>query len=537
MNEREFLYSEPDAADSATPSPEAVTEHVVTPENAAPVAPSSMATTDPQSDAPEAAPVQPATETPVAESPVAEAPAEAQLTSEPAATDVPAAEASAPDAPADVAQTESTESAAAPEAPASKKQPAVVITDEVLAKIRAAKDGAEIVDVQVTERVKGGLRVTFEGVKMFLPSSQFFAKKTPTDDELQSVVGQTIKAIISEIQSDDTGKISFIVSRKNILKKEFFANIKVGDIVEGTVSSIMPFGVFVDIGGVDALLHISRISHQRVEDPNTMFKKGDSVKAKVIEIDANKDKISLNRKALEDSPWTTVETDFTPGMRVKGIVKRFADFGAFVELKHGVEGLLRMSELSWTKRIGNVSELFTVGQEIEVQIVDSSSEKKQIGLSTRRLEPNPWTSVMEKFPVGAETTGVVQQVMASGAVITVGGEFDGFMPRSKMRTVMRGKRIPYNVGDMVSVVVADANADDASLIFEPKVDPTQQMFGSERTGGGGRKRDGDGDGDRGSRNVRVPKESNASDNTNFSLMDLLSDNEKQNLFNNSQSSN
>ncbi|MFM8437995.1 MAG: S1 RNA-binding domain-containing protein, partial [Candidatus Kapaibacterium sp.] len=160
-----------------------------------------------------------------------------------------------------------------------------------------------------------------------------------------------------------------------------------------------------------------------------------------------KDKIALSTKEFEESPWTTAEAEFPAGSRHKGIVKRLADFGAFVELKRGIEGLLRVGELSWTKRTGHPSEVLTVGQEIDVMVTDVSAEKKQVGLSLKRLSDSPWKGLSEKFPIGAETTGVVKQVTGQGAVLTVGGEYDGFMPRSKMRDIMRGNRIPYTTGD------------------------------------------------------------------------------------------
>ncbi len=520
MNERDFFYSEADAASGANPS-EPVNK---TEESSVPVADAMATTTDHSNDA--AAADTQHTQAPT-QTPVAESTESTQAQASTSATESAAPSPVVSDATASGSET----SAPAPAAEESSKPAPVVITDEILARLQHAKDNSEIINVHVSERVRGGLRVLFENIKLFLPASQFYIKKTPTDDELQSVVGTDIPVQVFEIQKDDTGKISIIASRKNILKAEFLKNIKVGDTVEGVVSTIMPFGVFVDIGGFDGLIHISRISHQRVENPHNVFKRGDTVKAKIVEIDTEKDKIALSTKEFEESPWTTVEQDFAKGSRHTGTVRRITDFGAFVELKKGIEGLLRVSELSWTKRTGHPSEVVSVGQELEVMVVDASAEKKQVGLSIKRLSDSPWKGITDKFPVGAETTGVVKQVMGQGAVITIGGEFDGFMPRSKMRDVMRGKRIPYNAGDMVSVVIADINSDDESLILAPKVDPNEAVFGSSREGGreGGRDRRNRDDGDREPR-ARVPREAEAKPDSNFSLADLLSDTEKTNLF-------
>ena len=528
MNERYFFYSDPEAAQGGEAQSEAASTAA---ENTVPVA-DAMATPDHSGDAAAAdahVETTDSTEQPVmaahadvtASAPAVEEPAapQAESPSEPTAE---AAEAGVPAA--DVAESAEKQD----EAP--KGPPPVVITDELLGKLQGAKEAGEVIHVQVAERVKGGLRVLFEGVRLFLPASQFYIKKTPTNEELESVVGTSIPVQVFEIQKDETGKISIIASRKNLLKNEFLRSINVGDTVEGIVSTIMPFGVFVDIGGYDGLIHISRISHQHVENPHNMFKRGDKVKAKIIEIDTAKDKIALSTKEFEESPWTTAETEFPAGSRHKGVVKRLADFGAFVELKRGIEGLLRVGELSWTKRTGHPSEVLTVGQEIEVMVTDVSAEKKQVGLSLKRLSDSPWKGLSEKFPLGAETTGVVKQVTGQGAIVTVGGEYDGFMPRSKMRDIMRGNRIPYTPGDMVSVIIADMNEDNQSLILAPKVSEEEMAQAAARGDGGRRDRRDHRDGEEREPRARVPKEAEASANKNFSLADLLSESERSRLF-------
>ncbi|MFM8179148.1 MAG: S1 RNA-binding domain-containing protein [Candidatus Kapaibacterium sp.] len=535
MNERYFFYSDPEAAHGGEEQSEAASSAA---ENTVPVA-DAIATPDHSGDAAAAdahgdsndssEPMVTTAQTDVpASAPAVEEPVvpQAEPAAEPA-TEAALEQASTP-ASAESGETGETVVAAAEvqeEAP--KGPPPVIITDELLAKLQAAKDAGASIEVQVAERVKGGLRVLFEGVRLFLPASQFYIKKTPSNDELESVVGTSIPVQVFEIQKDETGKISIIASRKNLLKTEFLRSINVGDTVEGVVSTIMPFGVFVDIGGYDGLIHISRISHQHVENPHNVFKRGDKVKAKIIEIDTAKDKIALSTKEFEESPWTTAEAEFPAGSRHKGIVKRLADFGAFVELKRGIEGLLRVGELSWTKRTGHPSEVLTVGQEIDVMVTDVSAEKKQVGLSLKRLSDSPWKGLSEKFPIGAETTGVVKQVTGQGAVLTVGGEYDGFMPRSKMRDIMRGNRIPYTTGDMVSVIIADMNEDNQSLILAPKVSEEEMARAAARGDGGRRDRR---EGEEREPRARVPKEAEAAANKNFSLADLLSETERSRLF-------
>lgn len=529
MNERE-MYNQPDDVSNAAEMP--AEQPAMATETPAPVADSSTTvTTEPTAPAPEAEQT-PVLETPaVAESPVDAAPAvpeQAVQATEQAAGEVVMPMSDSNFAEAVAATTIPAESveqapAATEEAPKAEKPAPVVITDELLARLQAAKDGNQSIEVQVTERIKGGLRVMFEGVKLFMPASHFGARSA-SDAELETLVNQTVPVQVFEIQKDETGKISIIVSRKNLVKQTAMEKIKVGETIEGTIVNVMPFGLFVDLGGIDGLVHISRISHARIEDPNTVFKKGQTVKAVVVEADPSKDRIALSMKELEADPWTTIENDYPNGSKVKGTVKRINDFGAFVELRPGIEGLLRSGELSWTKRDVHPNEFVQVGQELDIVVVSASADKKQISLSLRRLEASPWAGLIGKYPVGAETTGVVKQVIAQGAVITVGGEIDGFMPRSKMRDILRGKRIPYNPGDMVAIVVADFNADDQSLILEPKKSE-DSMFGEPRERGfrGDRDRDRE-------RGPRVPKEQEANANSSVSLMDLLSDSEKSNLF-------
>ncbi|TAL68112.1 MAG: 30S ribosomal protein S1 [Bacteroidetes bacterium] len=391
--------------------------------------------------------------------------------------------------------------------------------ERVMAEIMDVKEKKGSIDIILNARIKGGMRVLYKDVPMFLPTSHFALKRTPSEQEMQSSVGQRVKAMIHEIQEYEEGKKAVIVSRKKILLDEFWNKINVGDIVEGRVTSVASFGVFVDIGGVEGLIHISRLSKIKMDDPSKYFKKGDIVRSAIIEIDKEKNKIALSRKELEDSPWKNAEELFKAGTQYKGRVRRTTDFGVYVELKPGVDGLIRSSELSWTKRIKQPSDLLQPGMEIMVEVLSVNEEKQNISLSYKRTQPNTWLTMTDRFPVGVEVPGVVVQVMPQGAIVSISDDVDGFMPRSKMRQLMRGRKIPFKSGDKMDVIIADVNPDEESLILAPVV--TEELLASTMPPRNERRQ----------QPRRDDSKQKPSGNGSFSLEDLLSDKEKERLNN------
>lgn len=341
--------------------------------------------------------------------------------------------------------------------------------DAVFAQLQEVKEKNETIEVTVKGRIRGGMRVIYEDMPLFLPASHFSLKRNPTEKEMHDAVGSKISVTIHELQVEENGRKTVIVSRKKLLEDDFWSKLNIGDIVEGTVSSIASFGVFVDIGGMEGLIHISRLSQVHVDDPKNFVKKGQTIRAVIVEADRAKNRIALSRKELEDSPWKNAETDFATGTIHKGIVRRITDFGAYLEMKPGVDGLLRTSELSWTKRIKSPAEMFQPGNTIDIYIMSVSEEKQTMNLSYRRTLPNPWEALKEKYPVGSEFMGKVVQVMPQGAIISLDDDVDGFMPRSKIKPMMmKGKKIPFQPGDPVEVIIADLIPADESLILSPK---------------------------------------------------------------------
>lgn len=385
--------------------------------------------------------------------------------------------------------------------------------DQIYEELRIKKNKRETIEVEVKARVRGGLRVHYKDIPLFLPTSHYTFKRNPTEEELQSAVGEKFNVYIHEIQEFDEGKKAAIVSRKKILVQEAWDKLQVGDIVEGRIATVLQFGVLVDFNGLEGLIHISQLSKAHIDVPSKYYKKGQEIKARVLEIVREKKKISLSSKEFEGSLWKGVDEEFKPGTQVKGTVRRITEFGAYVEIKPGVDGLLRNSELSWTKRYKNAAEILQIGQEILVEILSISEEKETAALSLRKTMPNPWNDIAEKLKVNTEIKGKVLQVMPQGALVNVLEDVDGFMPRSKMRPIMKGKnRIPLKSGDELTVIVADINPETNTLILAPKESdeaPAQKKPIHEK------------------RQFDKPKESTSS--STFSLGDMLSDSEKAKL--------
>ncbi len=351
------------------------------------------------------------------------------------------------------------------ESPAEAKQKHY---EELFEQLKQCHVNGTSFDVKVSARIRGGLRVMFEDMPLFLPASHFCLKKNPTEDELAAFIGKDVTVMIHELQEEENRK-TVIVSRKTILEEDFWNNINVGDKVKGIVSSIAKFGVFIDLGGIEGLIHISRLSQVHIDDPKDVAKKGEEMEAVVVEINREASRIALSRKELEPSPWDGINERFAIDSVHKGIVRRFTDFGAYIEIEKGIDGLLRNNEISWTKRIQKPSSVLEKNQEVEVKVIAISEEKRTMSLSLKQLTENPWPAMQDKYQVGAELQGTIAQVVQQGIVVTVEGDIDGFMPRSKMTHIPRGKQLPYNVGDAIEVLVADFVIEEESLILQPKL--------------------------------------------------------------------
>lgn len=341
--------------------------------------------------------------------------------------------------------------------------------NKIYADLKQFKENDGSIEVEVSARIRGGLRVMYDIMPLFLPASHFNLGKSPSEEEINAAVGTKIIVKIHELAEDESGRKTVIVSRKSHLESAIWDKFNEGDTVEGTVSSIATFGIFLDLGGVEGLIHISRLSPVHVGNPRNFAKIGDKMQAKIIKIDKDKRRIGLSHQEFVASPWKGLAEQYPDGSKITGKVKRITDFGAYIEIKPGVDGLLRTNEISWTKRIAKASDVLQVGKEIEVSISNINEDKQTATLSIKRLTDNPWVTFKNNNPEGTELKGKVVQIKDQGCLVRIQGdmEIDGFMPKSKARPILNGNNFPYELGQEIDVNVVDVLISDESLILAP----------------------------------------------------------------------
>jgi small subunit ribosomal protein S1 len=288
------------------------------------------------------------------------------------------------------------------------------------------KEG-DVVKGIVSRRIKGGLLVDI-GVPVFLPASQVDIRK-PGD--ISRFIGQEIECKILKI---DTENHNIVVSRRKLIeedrqasKEKLLREIEVGQLRKGIVKNIADFGVFVDLGGLDGLLHISDLSWGRVAHPSEVVQLDQEIECMIIGVDRTTEKISLGLKQKTSSPWENVEQRFPIGSRVKGAVVNIMNYGAFIRLDEGIEGLVHISEMSWTKRVGHPSDILQVGQEIDVVVLDVNKEKQEISLGIKQLDANPWSIAGQKYPVGTMVAATVTSLTNYGAFVEIEPGIDGLI--------------------------------------------------------------------------------------------------------------
>ncbi|MBE6419659.1 MAG: 30S ribosomal protein S1 [Akkermansiaceae bacterium] len=293
------------------------------------------------------------------------------------------------------------------------------------------KDGG-LVKGKVKSVVKGGLMVNV-GVEAFLPGSQ--VDIIPPKD-LNEFVGKVYEFKIVKVNDE---RKNIVLSRREVIEAErseqrlrFLETVKVGDRVTGTVKNITDFGAFVDLSGMDGLLHITDMSWGRVNHPSEILHIGQDLDVLILEVDRDKERVSLGLKQLSDNPWADIESKYPINSRVKGRVTKLLAYGAFVELEKGVEGLVHVSELSWTKRITRPSDILSLDQEIEAVVLNISVEEQKISLGVRQLDENPWEAIEARFPVGTIISGAVRNLTPYGAFVALEEGIDGMIHVSDM---------------------------------------------------------------------------------------------------------
>jgi small subunit ribosomal protein S1 len=335
--------------------------------------------------------------------------------------------------------------------------------------------------------VKGGLLVNI-GVEAFLPASQV---DLVTPKNLNAFVGQTIECKVVKINPE---RQNVVLSRRELLEQErnerkakLLAEMMPGDIRKGTVKNITDFGAFIDLNGLDGLLHITDMSWGRVGHPSEILKVGQEIDVVVLDINREKERVSLGLKQKLANPWDTVEQRYSVGQRVKGKVVNLVPYGAFVELEPGVEGLVHVTELSWTKRIAKASDVLKQGQEIEAVVLSINKEEQKISLGVRQLEPNPWERAKEKYPVGSRVKGKVRNLTSYGAFVELEEGIDGMIHVSDISWTRKINH-PSEVlkkGDEVEAVVLEidqANQRIALGIKQLTEDPWENIDKYYRVG-------------------------------------------------------
>ncbi len=312
---------------------------------------------------------------------------------------------------------------------------------------------------QVTRKIKGGLLVNI-GIGAFLPASQVDVRRPP---DIGLFIGQSVECKILKI---DQARHNIVLSRRELLedrregmKKKLLAEIQPGQIRKGVVKNIASFGAFVDLGGMDGLLHVSDMSWGRVTDPRTVVSPDQELEVMVLKVDKENGKVALGLKQTSPSPWANVADKYPVGRRHRGEVVNVMSYGAFVKLEPGIEGLVHISEMSWTKRINHPSELVQIGDEIEVQVLAINKEKQEISLGMKQVLPNPWDKVAERYPPGTVVSGVVRNLANYGAFIEIEEGIDGLLHVSDMSWVRKVAH-PSEVvskGDKVTCVVLNVD--------------------------------------------------------------------------------
>jgi small subunit ribosomal protein S1 len=319
-----------------------------------------------------------------------------------------------------------------------------------------------VIEGRIVSKVKGGLSVDI-GIQAFLPGSQVDLRPVRN---LDSLIGKSFKFKILKYNKK---RRNVVLSRRVLLEKErevlktkTLENLAEGKVLEGTVKNITEYGVFVDLGGIDGLLHITDMSWGRVGHPSEMCSIGDRIKVMVLSFDPNRERVSLGLKQLTPDPWTTVDQRYPVGTRVKGKVVSLTDYGAFVELEPGIEGLIHVSEMSWTAKIRHPSKVVSVGSLVEAVVLNLNKDNRRISLGMKQVEPNPWDIIGEKYPVGTTIQGKIKNITDFGLFIGIDEGIDGLVHISDLSWTKRIKHPSelYKKGQEIQAVVLNIDKEN-----------------------------------------------------------------------------
>jgi len=330
--------------------------------------------------------------------------------------------------------------------------------------ISEACERDELIEGTITSRVKGGLSVTIKGgVKAFLPGSQVDLRPVRN---LDAFLGNKHQFKVIKFNKR---RGNIVLSRRVLLEKERAAlkestleRLKEGQIAEGIVKNLTEYGAFIDLGGIDGLLHITDMSWGRVNHPSELFQVGDHVRVKVLKFNAETERVSLGLKQITEDPWTTAQEKYVPGTVVRGKVVSLKDYGAFIELEEGIEGLVHVSEMSWTRRVKHPSKVVAAGDVVEAVVLDVDVENKRVSLGMKQLEANPYEQLIEKYPPGTRVKGKVRNIADFGVFVEIEEGIDGLVHVSDMSWTQRVKHPSemFQKGDEVEAVLLNIDMED-----------------------------------------------------------------------------
>jgi len=332
--------------------------------------------------------------------------------------------------------------------------------------IKDAYDQQKVVEGKLARRIQGGAVVDLFGVEAFLPGSQVGIRHI---QDLNDLIGQTIRVKVIKLNKR---RRNVVVSRRMVLEEErekqkniLLEHIEKGELREGLVKNITDFGAFIDLGGIDGLLHITDMAWGRVSHPSELLAIGDMVKVKVLDFDKERERISLGTKQLTPYPWEDIDKKYPVGTKVRGKVVSITDYGAFVELEKGVEGLVHKSEMSWTKHVKHPSKVVAIGDAIEALVLKIDKENEKISLGLKQVEPDPWETLEERYPKGTKVTGKVRNLTNFGAFVEIEEGIEGLVHISDMSWTKR-IRHPSEIlrkGDKVDVVVLSIDKENRKI--------------------------------------------------------------------------
>jgi small subunit ribosomal protein S1 len=356
--------------------------------------------------------------------------------------------------------------------------------EESWVKLEQAFEKNEKVEGVIFNQVKGGFTVDLDGAVAFLPRSQVDIRPVRDVAPLMNVPQPF------QILKMDRRRGNIVVSRRTVLEEsraeqrhEIVANLVEGQVIDGTVKNLTDYGAFVDLGGIDGLLHVTDIAWRRVNHPSEVLTIGQQVKVRIIKINHDTHRISLGMKQLQEDPWSAIEARYQVGQKLKGRVTNIADYGAFVELEPGIEGLIHVSEMSWTKKNVHPGKIVSTSQEVEVQVLEVDAAKRRISLGLKQTLQNPWEAFAERHPVGSEVEGEVKNKTEFGLFIGLDGDVDGMVHLSDLDWTRPGEQAieDYKKGDKVHAKVLDVDVEKERIAIGIK-QLASDPFAAKKTG-------------------------------------------------------